>query len=328
MTAILRDVTERNRDAARLAEAHNRFAGAFSAAATGMALVAPDGRMLEVNEALCRLLGRSAETIGSMTFQQLTHPDDLDADLAELQRTLAGEIDSYQLTKRYLLPDGGIVWGLLTVSAVREAEWTPALLRLADPRRHGPQDRRGRAAPVRRTTPGALGAGPRHGARQPADVRARGGRGARPLRRRRRAAQPAGRARRGRHAGARHVGPRPRQPRRRPRRPPRRRPARGAAARRRRRCRRRGRPAPRRRPPGRRARTDRQRARRRRHPQPDAARRLQRGHDVGDAAGQHRDPGWHRPSARGRAAAARDAGLVPDADRRRRLRARPPQRGP
>jgi PAS domain S-box-containing protein len=125
VTAIVRDVTERNRDASRLAEAHDRFAGAFSAAATGMALVAPDGRMLEVNDSLCRLLGRDAPTISSMTFQELTHPEDLDADLFELQRTVDGEIDSYQLTKRYLLPGGGIVWGLLTVSAVRDAGGRP-----------------------------------------------------------------------------------------------------------------------------------------------------------------------------------------------------------
>ena len=121
VAAVARDVTERNRTVARLAQAHSRFAGAFDAATIGMALVAPDGRFLEVNAALCRLLGREAEQLRSCTFQELTHPDDLESDVEQLEALLAGEIETYVLAKRYLLPGGGIVWGLLTVTAVRDA---------------------------------------------------------------------------------------------------------------------------------------------------------------------------------------------------------------
>src|ERR1019366_1615311 len=77
------------------------------------------------NPALCRLLARDAETLLVSSFQELTHPDDLAADVEQFERALAGEIDSYQISKRYLLPDGGIVWGLLTLTIVRDASDAP-----------------------------------------------------------------------------------------------------------------------------------------------------------------------------------------------------------
>jgi diguanylate cyclase (GGDEF)-like protein/PAS domain S-box-containing protein len=123
--AVVRDVTERKAAEAQLAAAHSQFAGAFDAAAIGMALVGRDGDFLAVNPALCSLLQRGAEELLATSFQDLTHPDDLEADLERLERVLHGEIDSYRLTKRYLLPDGGIVWGLLTVSVVRDVNGEP-----------------------------------------------------------------------------------------------------------------------------------------------------------------------------------------------------------
>ena len=125
VVSIVRDVTERNRTAARLTEAHSRFAGAFAAASTGMALVAPDGRFLAVNPALCELLARDENTLLASLFHEVTHPDDLAAELKQEHRALAGEIDSYQHSTRYLLPDGGIVWGLMTLTIVRDIDGVP-----------------------------------------------------------------------------------------------------------------------------------------------------------------------------------------------------------
>jgi PAS domain S-box-containing protein len=119
---IAHDVTERNRSAASLLEASSRFAGAFAAAPTGMALVASDGRFLEVNPALCVLLARDADTLLASSFQELTHPDDLADSLEQLQQALSGKIDGFQQSKRYLLPNGGIVWGLLTLTIVRDSD--------------------------------------------------------------------------------------------------------------------------------------------------------------------------------------------------------------
>ena len=91
----------------------------------GMTVVAPDGRLLMVNRALCEMLGYAAEELTQHGFQELTHPDDLDADLALYHRTLDGEIDSYRMRKRYLHADGRLVWGDLSVALVRDAAGQP-----------------------------------------------------------------------------------------------------------------------------------------------------------------------------------------------------------
>jgi len=121
----LEDVTERKRAVAALRESEERFRSAFDFAAIGMALVSPTGRFLKVNETLCGLLGRREEALLATDFQSITHPDDLEQDLAQVRRVLSGEIDSYQLEKRYLHADGHVVWGLLSVSLVRDPGGVP-----------------------------------------------------------------------------------------------------------------------------------------------------------------------------------------------------------
>jgi two-component system phosphate regulon sensor histidine kinase PhoR len=91
----------------------------------GMALVALDGRVMMVNDALCTMLGRDAETLSSGGFKELTHADDLDADLELFGQATRGEIDAYRLRKRYLHADGRIVWGDLSVALVRDPGGTP-----------------------------------------------------------------------------------------------------------------------------------------------------------------------------------------------------------
>ncbi len=122
VVSVVRDISERNRTNARLAEAQSRFAGAFDAASTGMALVAPDGRFLAVNPALCQLLARDAETLLASSIVEVTHAEDLAASRERSGRAFNGELDSCQHSQRFLLPDGGIVWGLLTASVVRGAD--------------------------------------------------------------------------------------------------------------------------------------------------------------------------------------------------------------
>jgi len=91
----------------------------------GMALVAPDGTWLAANSSLCELLGYSETEILARTFQDITHPDDLDTDLEYVRQTLAGEIDSYQMEKRYNTRDGQVVWVLLGVSLQRDSGGNP-----------------------------------------------------------------------------------------------------------------------------------------------------------------------------------------------------------
>ncbi|MGZ4334782.1 MAG: PAS domain S-box protein [Gaiellaceae bacterium] len=122
---IVHDLSERNRASDALSVSDQRFRGAFDSASIGMALVAPDGRFLEVNQAFCDLLGYDAGGMVSHTFQELTHPDDLELDLDYVRRVLAGELRTYQMEKRYIHANGTEVWALLSVSLVRSADGTP-----------------------------------------------------------------------------------------------------------------------------------------------------------------------------------------------------------
>jgi PAS domain S-box-containing protein len=129
---VVHDLTDRvlaaealARSEAAVLENESRFRGSFEAAATGMALVAPDGRFLEVNRSLCDIVGYTAEELVGLTFQDITHPDDLETDLGHVEQMLRGEIRSYQMTKRYFDKRGEIVWVLLSVSLVRSVDGEP-----------------------------------------------------------------------------------------------------------------------------------------------------------------------------------------------------------
>jgi PAS domain S-box-containing protein len=110
----------------RLRGAEARFRAFFEFAPIGKAIVAIDGRFLEVNGALCEILGYPKSELVRKTFHELTHPDDLAADLELVRQTLLGERRSYELAKRYLHPLGRVVWTLLSVSLVREADGEPS----------------------------------------------------------------------------------------------------------------------------------------------------------------------------------------------------------
>jgi diguanylate cyclase (GGDEF)-like protein/PAS domain S-box-containing protein len=124
-TGVARDVSERRRQEEELQEARERFAGAFDQAAIGMALVAPDGRWLQVNESISEMLGYDREELLDGSFQDITHPADLDADLELVKRALEGEIEGYEMEKRYIHADGHVVWALLSVSLVRDRAGEP-----------------------------------------------------------------------------------------------------------------------------------------------------------------------------------------------------------
>jgi len=118
-------VDEESETALALRRATQQFQSAFDHASIGMALVGLEGQWLQVNQALCELVGYSEEQLLGLTFQDLTHPDDLDADLALVQDVLAGRRSSYHMNKRYLHADGREIWALLSVSLATDEEDRP-----------------------------------------------------------------------------------------------------------------------------------------------------------------------------------------------------------
>ena len=109
----------------QLHESEERFRLTIDEAPIGMALVALDGRFVRVNRALCEIVGYSSDELTGLTFQAITHPDDLDADLALLGQLARGEIPRYQLGKRYIRKDGTIVDIQLDCSILRSREGAP-----------------------------------------------------------------------------------------------------------------------------------------------------------------------------------------------------------
>lgn len=125
VVGVARDITESRAAQAELRATEELFRRTFEHAAIGVALVAPDGRWLEVNRALCAMLGYSASELLAGSFQEITHPDDLQADLELVADVLAGRRDGYEMEKRYVRGDGTVIWGLLTVSLVRDERGDP-----------------------------------------------------------------------------------------------------------------------------------------------------------------------------------------------------------
>jgi PAS domain S-box-containing protein len=126
--AVFRDQTERKQAQEALEASEALFRTAFESAAGGMMLVDPAGHILQVNRPLATMLGYSEEELCTRTFMDHTYPDDLEPNLTLLRRVVAGEIDTYQLEKRFLHKDGHLVWGRVSAGVVRDATGQPRCL--------------------------------------------------------------------------------------------------------------------------------------------------------------------------------------------------------
>ena len=104
------------RHVAALEESEERFRSAFDYAAIGMALVSPEGRWLQVNRSLCDILGYTEQELLGMTFQEITHPDELASVLSHVRQMLDGRLPTCQTEKRYIHKEGHVVWIYLSIS--------------------------------------------------------------------------------------------------------------------------------------------------------------------------------------------------------------------
>ncbi len=98
------------------------FENIFNYAKGGIAIVSLTGKWLKVNKSIVDMLGYSESEIYNMTFQDITHRNDLDLDMDYFNQVLKGEIDSYQIEKRYFHKNGTVIWGHLNVSIFYDAK--------------------------------------------------------------------------------------------------------------------------------------------------------------------------------------------------------------
>jgi PAS domain S-box-containing protein len=105
-----------------LRESEERFRSYFELGLIGMAISSPTKGLLEVNDEICKILGYERDELMKKTWAELTHPDDLAADVANFERVIAGEINGYSMDKRWIRRDGRIIDTMISVKALRNAD--------------------------------------------------------------------------------------------------------------------------------------------------------------------------------------------------------------
>ncbi len=160
---IVRDITESRRIEAQVRESEARWRALYEHAGVGIAQLNLDGRFLRVNPHLCQLLGYSSETMLQRTFQDLTHPDDLNVNLAYLDDLLTDRRHSFSMEKRYRRSNGTWAWVDLTVSLVHSSssdqDYLIAVIQNIDDRKRAEQALREQEALLRsviETAPDAI----------------------------------------------------------------------------------------------------------------------------------------------------------------------------
>ncbi len=146
---VFRDITEQESLQEALRASEELFRATFENASVGIAHIAHDGQILRINHQFSRMVGYSvAELLSSKyhKYHKITHPDDLDENLAGYERILAGDIDSFSMEKRYICKDKSILWVDLEVSCVRDAnheiEYFIAVVEDISPRKQAIEDSR------------------------------------------------------------------------------------------------------------------------------------------------------------------------------------------
>ena len=120
------DITDRKTAEIALQESEQRFRAVFEQAAIGIVKVQPNGQFLNANQGFCKIVGYSELELKARNVWEISHPEDVEADVESGQRLLAGEIFNYSLEKRFVRKDGSFVWANVTVSLVRDGFGEPS----------------------------------------------------------------------------------------------------------------------------------------------------------------------------------------------------------
>ncbi|MBD2257588.1 EAL domain-containing protein [Pseudanabaena sp. FACHB-2040] len=123
--AICKDITDRKQMENALRQSEARFRAIFEQAGVGICMADLSGVMIEANPGLCQLLNYTQAELAQKNFVEITHPEDVESDLAYHRRLLAGQIRSFSIEKRYLDRAGQVIWVNLTVCLVRDSEGNP-----------------------------------------------------------------------------------------------------------------------------------------------------------------------------------------------------------
>ncbi|BAY31849.1 two-component hybrid sensor and regulator [Nostoc carneum NIES-2107] len=125
MLGVLVDISDRKQAQEQLRESEERFRSTFEQAAVGISHVSLSGQLIRLNQKFCDITGYTLAELENLTFQDITHPDDVAPGLQQRQRLLTGEIQTFTLEKRYIRQDGSIVWANLTSSLLRDRFGAP-----------------------------------------------------------------------------------------------------------------------------------------------------------------------------------------------------------
>ena len=119
---IVTDITDRWQSEKALRQSEERFRSYFELGLVGMAITSPTKGCVEVNAEICRILGYERSELLRMSWTELTHPEDLPAEVANFNRILSGEIEGYTMDKRYIRKDGQVIEASISVKCLRGAD--------------------------------------------------------------------------------------------------------------------------------------------------------------------------------------------------------------
>ncbi|BAP57766.1 signal transduction histidine kinase [Thioploca ingrica] len=128
LVSIVVDISERKQAESALRESEEKFRNIFEHSSAGIVLAKTNGYLWIVNPAWCQMIGYSADELVTMTFLEVTYPEDREASYQAIQKLLTQQIDHFQMEKRYVHKEGQVVWGSVSVSTVHNLQGKPLYL--------------------------------------------------------------------------------------------------------------------------------------------------------------------------------------------------------